>query len=97
MEKKYTIHVPSEQYGYVEAHIDTLIEAKTEYDNIKKIFAGEKVEGMSTLEFSKFCQKVLTENVYNNDDLDKLSPLQQWWLKITSNAIIRVKSKNENN
>ena len=92
---KYTIHVPSEQYGYVEAHLETLVEAKTEYDNIKKVFAGEKVDGMSTLEFSKFCQKFLIENAYDNDDVDKLSPLQQWWLKTTQNALQRIADKQK--
>lgn len=93
--KKYTVRIPTEQYGYVEMETDNLVELKSEHDNIKKVFAGEKVEGMSVVEFSKFCQKFLIENAYDNEELDKLSPLQQWWVKVTSNALQRIADKDK--
>lgn len=92
---RYKIHVPVEQYGFLEAEFDTLVEAKIAYDEAKKSWAGEPITGMSTLEFSKFCQNFLINNTYTNEDLDKLSPVQQYWLKITSNALTRISDKNK--
>lgn len=92
---KYTIHVPSEQYGYVEVHCDSLVEAKTEYDNVKKVFAGEKIEGMSKLNFSKFAQRFLIENKYDLEEVEELSPLQKWWLHTTENALQSIKRNAE--
>ena len=92
---KYKAHYAVAQYEFIEAEYDTLVEAKLDYDNIKKTFAGEKVEGMSTLNFSKFAQKFLLENSYDNEDLDQLSPLQQWWLRTTQNALQRINDKNK--
>lgn len=93
--KKYTVRIPTETYGYVELETDNLVELKSEHDNIKKVWAGEKIEGMATREFSDFCQNFLIKNKYTNDDLEKLSPIQQYWLKITQNALMRITDKNK--
>lgn len=92
---KYTIHVPTEQYGYTEFHCDNLVEAKIEYDNIKKTFLGEKVDGMSKLNFSKFAQRFLLENKYYPEEVEELSPLQKWWLHTTENVLQSIKRNAE--
>jgi hypothetical protein len=84
---KYIIHVPSERYGYVEVHCDSLVEAKTEYDNVKKVFAGEKIDGMNKNEWSAFRRNFLIENKYELEELEKMSPLQKWWVHQTEQAL----------
>lgn len=90
MENKYTIHVPTEQYGFLEVHCDTLVEAKLEYDNAKKVFTGEKVEGMSKLEWSKFKRDLFKGGGYTNEEEDKMSPLQKWFKHEVENTLMQL-------
>ena len=90
MNGKYKIHIPTEQYGFIEIDCDNLVEAKLEYDNAKKIFDGEKVEGMNQLEWAKFRKKFLSENTYSSEEYEQLSPIQRWWVKELQNTFKQI-------
>lgn len=92
---KYKLHQAVAQYEFIEAEYDTLVEAKSDYDNIKKIWEGEKIDGMSKLNFSKFAQRFLLENKYYPEEVEELSPLQKWWLHTTENVLQSIKRNAE--
>lgn len=91
----YKIHVEIGSYQFVEAEFDTLVEAKIAHDEIKKVWAGETIEGMSRNDWAKFVDNFNITGKYINEELDQLSPLQRWWVHQQENSMQRIIKKNK--
>ena len=89
------IHVPTEQYGYIEIECDTLVEAKVEYENAKKTFAGEQIQGMDKNTWAKFRDKLMVDCQYTGDELDKMSPVQKWFVHQFENGMKNINNKDK--
>jgi len=92
---KYKAHYAVAQYEFIEAEYDTLVDAKVDYDNIKKTFAGEQIQGMDKNTWAKFRDKFMVDCSYTGDELDKMSPVQKWFVHQFENGMKNINNKDK--
>lgn len=77
---KIKLHIPTEQYGFVEAEFDWLEEGKIidpaeAYKQIGDLFRPQ--EGLSPKDFNQFLDKYLTENTGDLEVYNGMSDAQK--------------------
>lgn len=92
---KYKLHVPVEQFGFVEAELEseTLDEAKLVYDAIKREWDG--AEGLSEKEMNAFVDGMLVGEPNHIEQWERMSPIQKFCAQIIKRSLKRLESREK--
>lgn len=91
---KYTIHLPTEQYGFVEAEFDGELEAvEPFYRELADQFKPKPTNSLPTKEFNGFLDRQLLGEGNHIDEYEKMSPQQKQVVQEVKKALARIKSK----
>lgn len=86
------IHIPTEQYGFIEVECNSLIEAKMYSDESKALWSQETPLGgaLTVKEWNSTLDQYLTLNTIDSEIYEKLSPKQQGLIQEIKKSISRV-------
>jgi len=92
---KYKIHIPTEQYGFVEYETDTREDAVAEYEKLSSSFATQNFwNGVNAswrdLEFNKTLDSYLLSSTMSADDYAQLDTAQKMLLQVVKRAFARI-------
>lgn len=73
--RKYKIHVPTEQFGFIEVETDELVDAKAEYENIKRSF--EVTGGLDATTWRKVLDNYLNTGRMEAVDYGEMNSFQR--------------------
>lgn len=93
MAKDFKIHVPVEQYGYVEASCDSPVTSKMAYDEIKNAFKVDS-EGLDQKEWNWALDKYLETNTGDVDIYMRMSTSQKDIFQEIKRSLKRIEYKN---
>jgi len=89
---KYKIHVPVEQFGFIEADVDgTAEEVCASYRELSKAYQGSS--GLEPKLFNGVLDKYLVEEIMDSEEYVAMSPAQQDIIQTIKRAKARIKSK----
>ncbi len=91
MEKKYKIHLPTEQFGFIESEITGEPEdAVEEYKSISRAWKGG--EGWEEKRFMKFIDNMIAHKPNQGDpgELDEMSPAQKYVFNFVRKSLGRI-------
>lgn len=95
------IHVPTEQYGFIEADIDTVEDAKSLSDAVKTVFGMNvpqtELESLRDKEFNKIIDAQLMGElkVDQYEALQKMNPTQKAVADVIKRSLARIKNKDK--
>lgn len=87
---KVKLHIPTEQYGFVECELES--SAETIQEAIEMY--PKSVAGLAEKDFDQFIQTILEGGSNHTDQLDKLSPEQYKTMKVVHRAMNRIEYKS---
>lgn len=92
---KIISHIPTEQYGFVEVHHDSMNPAdiKMEYTMYSQAFQVK--EGLSNKDFNTALDEYLTSNTGNTETYLAMSPEQQRVFQEIKKSLKRIKAKED--
>jgi hypothetical protein len=88
------IHIPTEQYGFIEADVESVEEAKRLSDEIKSEFNDNKT-GLDTKTWNKCIDRYLTEHSLNADDYAQMNGSQIAVIQEIKRSLNRITYKEE--
>jgi hypothetical protein len=90
---KYTLHVPTVSFGFIETEVDTAEEAIAEHNNLLKLYSGG--EGLSDKDFNHFLDKYLTNGTGETEVYMAMNLEQQKVIQTLKRAMKRIEAKNQ--
>lgn len=87
------VHIPTEQYGFIEAEVETPQEAKELSDEIKSAFRERNGQGLDTKTFNKVIERYLTDGTMEADMYAGMNKEQIDWVQVTKRAFARIKNR----
>ncbi len=88
MEKKYTAHVPVEQFGYISVDIEgEAEEAVAAYREIAEAVKVQPKSDISTAEFGRIAAEYLKSGMLKNGGDLEFSPAQKYVLKLITSVV----------
>jgi len=73
------VHVPTEQYGFIEVEVDEDIHnASFIYESLKRQLTNKDSQGLPHLEWNKVLDSYLTTGNLDSNDWEKMSTAQKW-------------------
>ncbi len=82
----YKIHVPVEEYGFVEGEFETQEEAFLAYEEVKILWANHK-EGLNQTEWARFRDSYIMGDGTMNPDMQEQLERCNKWQKLVINQI----------
>ena len=89
------IHIPTESYGYIEADVETVEEAKMLSDEVKLEFSKDDGQGLPHLEWCRFLDGYLKEGHMTSDDYAELSKPQRYVVQEIKKALKRLGARGD--
>jgi hypothetical protein len=86
------IHIPTEQYGFIEADVETVEEAKNISDEIKSTFK-DNYDGLDTKVWNKCLDHYLTEYTMSADDYANMNKAQIACIQEIKKSMARISNK----
>lgn len=97
---KFTIRIPTSQYAYIEAEVETkdTVEAITDaivlHNTIQKEYSASLTnKELTTKEWNSVIDRYLTENRIASDDYEKLSNDERIVLNEIKKSLVRIANK----
>ena len=88
---KYKIHLPTEQYGFIEAETEDRDEAMTEYRRIKKILNGKQSVGLDDKTWRSVLDRYLKDGKMEADKYSEMNTDQVLVIQEIKKSIKRQK------
>jgi hypothetical protein len=94
---KYTIHVPVEQYGYIEGTYDTIPGAIEGYREISKAWKApvEPENGLNLKDWQKTLDNYLMTGRIDGEAYEKMSDKQKGLIGEVKRSLTRIKAKDD--
>ena len=90
---KFKIHVPTTDYGFIEAEYDTIEEALAEHDRIINII--KEKDGLSVSEWKRVRMTMLKTAEFDPNLLESLSKAQRFWINESKKTLRDIKREEE--
>lgn len=91
---KYKIHIPTEQFGFVEVELDPE-EGRSVVEVYREVASMFKVnEGLSTKDFNACLDRYLNDGTGETETYLAMSPAQQAVIQEIKKSFKRIKAKN---
>ena len=89
------IHIPTEQYGFIEAEVETAQEAKDLSDEVKDTFTEQSGSGLDPKSWRNCIDTYLTEYVIKADDYTNMNKFQNDVIQEIKKAFNRITTREE--
>ena len=89
----YTIHVPVEQYGFIEAEFDTVHGAIQGYQEVKRAWDKPESTGLDTKNWQRVLDTYLVSNSMYEEDMNDMSDRQRLLINEIKKSLNRIKAK----
>jgi len=87
---KYKIHVPTMEFGFIEAEFDTAEEALAEHDRIR--FMAKAKEGLGIRDWAQFRDNFYLHQVLDPDDQEKMEKLSRLQRHVINEMKLAIRS-----
>ena len=92
---KYKLHIPTEQYGFVEVEFEAFSEDFVEQTYRQVVNAFKPKAGLSDKDYNSFIDRYLLGELVHTEEYAAMSTDQQKTVQIIKRSLARIKSKQE--